>query len=356
MRFALLRIVRSRELPRVIFCLIACFLPGCDHKSHSKGADDAAVVIYCSVDRTFSEPILAEFEKRTSIRVNRVYDTEAGKTTGLVNKLIAERESPRADVWWSGEVFGTMQLASAGILESYSPVTAADLPGEFRDPAAKWTAFGLRGRVIAYDPGKIRKEDLPQRWCDLSDPKFKGQFRIADPRFGTTRGHMAVLLSLWGQPAMETFFRGLRANDCKLANGNAHAVLLLTRGETKFVATDTDDVIVAQKRGDSVDMIYPDLDAPAQKSPRPGTLWIPCSAALVKGAVRAEAGKKLIDYLVSAEIEGKLHASESQNVPVRPALRDRLGVKPIPAAQVDYSAAAAQLDLSDRLVRDILLE
>lgn len=329
-------------------------LLACDRQPRSKHYH--SVVVYCSVDSTFAEPILAEFEKRIGIKVHRVFDTEAGKTTGLVNKLIAERAAPRADVWWSGEIFGTMQLAERGVLAEYQPSTVMDVPERYRDPNGRWTAIGLRGRVIAYDPKRTKEADLPKRWCDVVDPKYKDRFRMADPRFGTTRGHMATLLALWGRPAMEEFYRDLKANGCKLTDGNAQSVLLLTRGMADIVATDTDDVISAQQRGQSVAMIYPELDAPGGGPKTPGTLWIPSSVALVAGGPHGRTGTFLVDYLLSAEVEEKLHASVSRNVPVRPALRQRLKAEAPSESAVDYSAAAAQLDLSDQLVRDILLE
>lgn len=329
-------------------------LAGCDNKKIA--AKTSQVVVYCSVDSAFAEPILAEFESRTGIVTHRVFDTEAGKTTGLVNKLLAERDRPRADVWWSGEIFGSIQLAASGILAEYKSPVAADIPDMYRDPAGLWTAFGLRGRVIAFDPKKTKREDLPKSWGEFVNPKYKDRFRLADPRFGTTRGHMAVLLSLWGRPAMEGYYRGLKANGCKLTDGNAQSVLLLARGVVEIVATDTDDVIVAQARGDSVDMIYPDLDTPDGGLKTPGTLWIPCSVGLVKNGPHSEAGKKLIDYLISSEVEEKLYASKSHNVPVRPVLRKKLGASAPGEAKVDYAAAAKMLDLSDQLVREMLLE
>lgn len=312
--------------------------------------------MYCSVDVAFADPILSEFEKRSGVRVHKVFDTEAGKTTGLVTKLLAERDRPRADVWWSSEIFGTMQLADAGILAPYVSPIAVDIPESYRDADGRWTAFGLRGRVLAYDPKRTKAEDLPRRWCDLADPAYRGRFRLADPRFGTTRGHMALQLALWGRPAMEDFYRALKKNECKLTDGNAQSVLLLARGVVELVATDTDDVIVAQARGDSIEMIYPDLDAPGDGPKTPGTLWIPCSVAMVAGGPNSEPGKKLVDYLISTEVEEKLYASDSRNVPVRPALRQKLGASAPGEATVDYAAAAKLLGLSDQLVREMLLE
>src|ERR1051325_239877 len=103
---------------------------GCDRQEHTPASSPAAasVVIYCSVDEEFARPLLAEFEKRSNITVQAQYDTEAGKTTGLVERLRAERQHPRADVFWSSEVFGTIELAEQGVLAPYAPNSAADIP------------------------------------------------------------------------------------------------------------------------------------------------------------------------------------------------------------------------------------
>lgn len=367
---------RSSRLTVVTSTMFSLFFVamGCDSQSSRQTTTAPAdqVVVYCSVDTEFAEPILGEFEKRTGIKVFHQFDTEAGKTTGLVNKLVNERAAPRADVFWSSEIFGTLQLARQGILAPYRPKTADDIPVKYHDKGDLWTAFGLRGRVIAYDPKRTKPDELPKRWCDLADPKYKGKIAMADPRFGTTRGHMATLLSLWGPDAMKKFYEALRANEYRKADGNSHAVLLLTRGAVDFAATDTDDVIVAKARGDSIEMILPDLDAPDGKRPMSGTLWIPNSVAMVKSGSHPEAAKKLIDYLTSEEIEMKLAKSESRNRPVRlgPRLQMANTDSSSPPksgwhsysvpfqgteADIDYVQAAAVLEQSDKLVADILL-
>ena len=62
------------------------------------------VVLYCAQDQVFAEPILAEFTKQTGIRVKAVFDSEAVKTVGLANRLLAERTHPVCDVFWGNEV------------------------------------------------------------------------------------------------------------------------------------------------------------------------------------------------------------------------------------------------------------
>lgn len=274
------------------------------------------VTIYCSADEAFARPILAEFTKQTGIEVRPLFDTEAGKTTGLVHRLLSERARPRADVWWSSEIFGTIQLAEAGVLAAYEPPSAADIPAAYRDPKHYWTAFGLRGRVIAYNPEKTPKDRVPKTWAELARPEYKGKVAIANPIFGTTRGHMATLMSLWGEEAFREYLMALRDNGVRIADGNSQAVMMVARGEVEFAATDTDDVIVAIGRGDKVKMAFPDLDGPDGKKRR-GTLWIPNSVAVVAGGMNADGARKLADYLVAEHVELKLWQSDSANIPVR---------------------------------------
>jgi molybdate transport system regulatory protein len=70
------------------------------------------VVIYTSQDEVYAEPILREFEKETGLQVQPVYDSEAVKTVGLVNRLLTERNNPQCDVFWNNEEFRTRQLAA----------------------------------------------------------------------------------------------------------------------------------------------------------------------------------------------------------------------------------------------------
>src|SRR4051812_5594844 len=61
------------------------------------------VVVYTSVDQPFSQPVFDSFEKATGIHVRAVYDTEETKSTGVVNRLIAEAKTPQADVFWAND-------------------------------------------------------------------------------------------------------------------------------------------------------------------------------------------------------------------------------------------------------------
>src|SRR3972149_4804627 len=86
------------------------------------------VVVYTSEDKIFSEPVLQAFEKKMGIKVRAIYDTEETKSTGVVNRLIAEKDTPQADVFWSGDPIRPVLLKIKGLTAPYISSTSADIP------------------------------------------------------------------------------------------------------------------------------------------------------------------------------------------------------------------------------------
>src|SRR5215217_2074383 len=91
------------------------------------------VTAYVSADRPFSEPVMQEYERRSGVRVNVVYDTEETKSTGLANRLLAEQGRPQADVFWSNEPVRTLVLKSRGVLARYQSLSANSISDTFKD-------------------------------------------------------------------------------------------------------------------------------------------------------------------------------------------------------------------------------
>src|ERR1039457_2808541 len=83
------------------------------------GTKSPVVVVYVSHDQVFSEPILKDFEKETGIQVRAVYDTEETKSAGAMNRLIAEKRNPQADVYWANEPVRAEVLRQQGISAPY---------------------------------------------------------------------------------------------------------------------------------------------------------------------------------------------------------------------------------------------
>jgi iron(III) transport system substrate-binding protein len=305
-----------------------------------------SVTVYVSTDRVFSEPILREYEKQSGVKVNAVYDTEETKSTGLANRLLAEKARPQADVFWSNEPVRTLVLKSRDVLAPYRSPSAKGIPDVLIDPEGYWTGFSARIRVIAYHTKTVTSGDAPQSIFDLADPQWKGQVAIADPRFGSTSFHVAALYALAGDEKMDDFFRRLKANGVRIVDGNSVVRDLVARGDVKVGLTDTDDVNVALEDGQPIGMVLPDKDGL-------GVPVMPNMVSMIANAPHSDAARRLIDYLLSAEVERQLAQSEAVQIPLHAGVP---GPKNIPAIDtfkpmtLDYAKAAARVeDVTHRL-------
>jgi iron(III) transport system substrate-binding protein len=323
---------------------VAAFV-GCRGSERSARAD-RTVTIYVSTDRVFSEPVLREYEKRTGVRVNAVYDTEETKSTGLANRLIAEQARPQADVFWSNEPVRTLVLKSRGVLTSYRSPGAEGIPSALIDPEGYWTGFSARIRVIAYNTKLVKSEEAPRSVFDLADSKWRGQVAMADPRFGSTSFHVAALYAMAGDEKMDAFFRQLKANGVRVVDGNSVVRDLVSRGEIKVGLTDTDDVNVAIEDGQPIAMVLPDAAGL-------GVPVMPNMVSLIAKRPHPEEGQRLIDYLLSADVERQLAQSDAVQIPLHTGVR---GPKNIPAIDtfkpmtLDYTKAAVRVeDVTGRL-------
>jgi iron(III) transport system substrate-binding protein len=305
------------------------------------------VVLYTSVDEPVARPILDEFTRRTGIRVSIQADTEANKSAGLVARLEAEKGNPKADVWWGNEVFRTIRLADAGVLAAYESPSAKDIPPLFKDPAHRWAGSALRARVIGvhFKSEESSVDPVPNASIlDLLRPELKGRVAIANPRAGTTSGHVAALYVLWGEEKATQFFRDLRANDVKVLGGNGDVASEVAKGTVWAGLTDNDDVDNMAREGGAIRMVLPDQNSF-------GTLTIPCTTGLVAGGRNPDAAKKLIDYLLSPEVENRLIELKFAGYSVR----EGAGTGHVKSMQVDYAEVAQVLPRAANSAEAILV-
>jgi iron(III) transport system substrate-binding protein len=292
---------------RIVTIAFFLSLPCCKKDGPLAGGE---VVLYCSVDQAIAEPVIAEFERDSGIKVLARYDTEATKTVGLVQKIRAEAAAPVADVFWSGEIFHTIRLANEGLLAPYSSERTKGWPERFADPNGQWYGFGLRARVIAYNTRRVDANDAPRCLEDVLDKKWKGRLVMASPEFGTTGGDMASWFAHYGTTRAREILKGLADNQVRLVSGNSTAVRMVATGQADVCFTDTDDVYAARRNGWPVAMNYLDQGGD-------GALAIPNTAAFIKRAAHPEQAARLMDFLLSERLEEILVLSDSHNCPVR---------------------------------------
>jgi iron(III) transport system substrate-binding protein len=315
------------------------------------GSPARSVVVYTSVDQVYAEPILQRFAQRSGIRVLPVFDVEAAKTTGLVNRLLAERQRPQADVWWSSEFAQTIQLAEQGVLATYDSARRTDLAADYQDPDGYWTGLAGRARVMLVNTDLVLPERYPRSIFDLLDPAWPAdRIGLAYPLFGTTATQAAALYAQLGPDAARNFYTQLRARGVRVVDGNSVVRDLVANGQLMVGLTDSDDACGALRERAPVEVIFPDQDSI-------GTLIMIGTVGLVAGAPHPEEGRALIDGLLNAETERDLVAAGFSQVPLRPIVDQLpcLPANPVRTMGVGYRAIFEELGRSSQELTEVFV-
>lgn len=253
------------------------------------GSNPNPVVVYCSQDQVYAEPILQDFQRRSGIRVLPVFDSEAVKTVGLAKRLLAESNRPVADVFWSNEEMRARDLMDRKVL-------------------ASWTPTVYRTRRLAYHSGRVSKESLPESFEALTNRVWRGRFAIAYPFAGTTATHLHALRIRWGEERWLRWIDGLLANNPKLVDGNSLVVQMIERGAVDIGITDIDDIRAARRRGAPIAAAPPFVDGIAIRN----------AVAIVANAPHPKNAIALHSYLTSPEVDGRLIDADAAEGAGRP--------------------------------------
>ncbi len=302
--------------------------------------DNNRVVVYTSVDQVFSEPVLKEFEKETGIKVEALYDTEEAKSTGVLNRIIAEKDNPRCDVFWSGDPVRVIVLKNRGLTQPYLSPEAKDIPEVFKDSSHYWTGFSARARVIIYNKKLLNGSDVPTSVFDFTKEKYKGKVAIANPLFGTTTFHIAALFTVLGNEKAMQYLNDLKRNDVIITTSNGDVKNKVLKGEAACGLTDTDDAFEAVKESNDVAYLFPDQYNGF------GCLIMPNAVCLINGSPNTVNGKKLIDFLLSRKVE-KMLAKSCAQMPLHKGVQVPKGIPQLDniiPMKVDYNKAAGKLE------------
>ena len=263
------------EIRYFISLILALVLAGCS------AGNERAVVIYTSQDQEYAEPILRDFTKETGIEVRAVYDNEAVKTIGLVNRLLAEKDHPQCDIFWNNEELRTRQLAAQNL---------------FRDGNG-WRTTGYRARQLVVNTGKISPATAEKlQFTALTNAEWRGKVAMAYPLFGTTATHFLFLRQVWGEKKWLEWCRALQKNQPILVDGNSVVVRMVGKGEASVGVTDSDDIAAGRREG-----------LPVAGVPLPDdALLISNSIGVIRGSPHPGEAQRLYEYLQRPAVLKKL--------------------------------------------------
>ncbi|GGJ88930.1 ABC transporter substrate-binding protein [Pseudomonas matsuisoli] len=312
-------------------------------------AAESAICYNCPLEWANWGAQLQAIEQDTGIRV-----PQDNKNSGQsLAQIVAERNAPVADVVYYGVSFG-IQAEQAGVLDTYKPALWDQVPEGLKDPAGQWTAIhsGTLGLMVNVDA--LGGKPVPQSWNDLLDPKYAGMVGYLDPSsaFVGYVGAVAINGAMGGSlddftPALD-FFKKLAKNDPIVPKQTAYARML--SGEIPILIDYDFNAYRAR---------YDDKANVAFVIPREGSITVPYTMSLVKGAPHKSNGEKVLDYVLSDK--GQALWAKAYLKPVRDvALPEDVAARFLPdseyarAQTVDYAKmASAQQAFADKYLAEI---
>lgn len=152
-----------------------------------------------------------------------------GGTEKVITKITGEIKAKKiaADVLMVADPSYYLKLNEQGLLLPYKSKEDANV---ISDKAAdgSWYAVRVCNMIIAYNGNKLKPEEAPKNWTDLTDPKWKGKIAMPNPMLsGTAYVAVGALADKYGWE----YFDKLKANGLRVEEGNSAIQNKLLTGE-----------------------------------------------------------------------------------------------------------------------------
>lgn len=188
-------------------------LAGCAPSGEAGG--EQVVNLYTARHYDSDLPLYEQFTRETGIRINRI----EGKADELVARMRAEGENSPADVFIAADAGALWRAQQAGLFQAVTSDTLnTRIPANLREPEGHWYGLSRRARIVAYDPAKVRPEEIDD-YADLASPRFRGKICVRSPDSVYNLSLVGALIEAWGSERADAWVRGVVANMARPPEG-----------------------------------------------------------------------------------------------------------------------------------------
>lgn len=268
------------------------------------GGDSGKLVIYSPNSEGLINATIPAFEEKYGVTVELI---QAG-TGELFTKLESEKDSPVADVIFGG---GYAQYSmSTDLFEEYVSSENDNVIPEYSNETGYYTPYTLDGSVLVVNPDLVGDLEITS-YEDLLNPELKGKIASGDAANSSSAFAQLtnMLLAKGGYESDEAwqYVEDLYTNiDGKISSSSSNVYKTVADGEMAVGLSYEDPVAKLINDGGNVEIVYPEE----------GVVFLPASAAIIKGTSNRENAEKFIDFIISQEIQNVL-ATTTTNRPVR---------------------------------------
>ena len=315
----------------IAFVLLAA---ACSSSSDEPEPVDGSLEVLCTVEEAWCKVMVNAFEAETGIPTT--FD-RLGSGDALA-ALQNSKGNPKYSVWWGGPADGYVAAKASGILEPYRSPNARDVQPASKDPDGAWT--GVYAGVLSFcsNQAELAKLGLtvPLSWQDLLKPALKGRVSIAHPATsGTAYTALWTLMTLNGfdEDATFDYLSALDENVGAYTRSGAAPAGIAASGTAAVAVVFAHDCAAAIDGGARGLML---------SFPKEGTGFETGATALIAGAPNSEAGKKWIDWVLTAGAQELGIEANAYQIPLNPdAIVPDLSVELGSLTIVDYDFTKA---------------
>ena len=186
---------------------------------------EASLVFYTSMDASDARSLTQAFQQKYPGIKTDFY--RAGREA-VFSRFALEQKAGRyvTDVVSVGE-FHILEMKKQGLITGYLSPEMQSFSPDCKDPQGYWTCVYLTVGVLAYNTKRVKAEELPRRYEDLLNPKWKKRMALDANEERWVPGLMQVM----GREKAVNFLKALAQQEIYIRRGRSLLTQLLLAGE-----------------------------------------------------------------------------------------------------------------------------
>ncbi|MCL4488092.1 MAG: extracellular solute-binding protein [Chloroflexi bacterium] len=276
------------------------------------------ISVYSALNQSTNDAFFAAFKAAVpGIDVELLPLAAAG---ALQTRIIAEKASPKGDIFIGGDRSFHDVLGKEGLLEKYVSPNAAAIPAGFKDPNGFWTGWYVGIFAFVYNTSRLAAEmgnKVPKTWDDLLDPSWKGKIIMPSP-ITTGGGYVFLATQVFrfnrDEAKAMDYMKKFHANVAQYVDSAPNGIQFVAQGQFVGGPNWAHDILTSKAQGNPIGLAVID-----------DTGYEVGSVSIIKGGPNTAASKPFVDWMLTPEA-GALNVKLSNRVSLVP------GVAPAPGA------------------------
>ena len=277
-------------------------------------ANPAVVNVYSFRQAELIAPLIEEFTRETSIKVNIV----SGKADKLMQRLVKDGDSSFADILLTVDVARLDKAKKLGIIQSIvSESLIKNIPSDLRDPEHYWFGLSLRARAVFYNKSLVNPKQI-KSYQDLLDKQWKGKICSRKGSHMYNVSMVASFINQYGEVWTKNWVKHFIENLAVRPNGgDRDQIRKIARGECEIAIANSyyyGMLSASNKQADrdtyqKVGVIYP-------QQTDIGTHVNISGAAVTSSSKNKENAIKFIEFLATKKAQ-EIYANSNYEFPIR---------------------------------------